>query len=168
MNKSNSKGFTLIELLVVIAIIGLLSTLAVVALNSARQKSRDSKRVADVKQMQTALELFFADQNLYPAAASATVLGYNATPANALKILCSTPAAGFVTTATGCASPATTYMGLVPAAPLPVETGCTAGENDYTYTSASPYGTYTLTFCLGGKVGDLVAGTHTANPNGIQ
>ncbi len=166
MNKSNSKGFTLIELLVVIAIIGLLSTLAVVALNSARQKSRDSKRVADVKQMQTALELFFADQNLYPAAASATVLGYNATPANALKILCSTPAAGFVTTATGCA--ATTYMGLVPAAPLPVETGCTSGTNDYTYTSASPYSTYTLTFCLGGKVGDLVAGTHTANPNGIQ
>ncbi|MEY4744976.1 MAG: hypothetical protein RL272_921, partial [Candidatus Parcubacteria bacterium] len=52
MTKSNNKGFTLIELLVVIAIIGLLSTLAVVALNSARQKSRDSKRVADIKQIQ--------------------------------------------------------------------------------------------------------------------
>ena len=52
------RGFTLIELLVVIAIIGLLSTLAVVALNNARMKSRDAKRVSDVKQIQTALELY--------------------------------------------------------------------------------------------------------------
>lgn len=34
------KGFTLIELLVVISIIGLLSTLAVVAINSARRKEK--------------------------------------------------------------------------------------------------------------------------------
>ncbi|MCF7820369.1 MAG: prepilin-type N-terminal cleavage/methylation domain-containing protein, partial [Candidatus Pacebacteria bacterium] len=60
------KGFTLIELLVVIAIIGLLSTMSVVALNSARQKSRDAKRVADIKQIQTALELYYNDNNGYP------------------------------------------------------------------------------------------------------
>lgn len=63
-----NKGFTLIELLVVIAIIGLLSTLAVVALNSARAKSRDAKRVSDVKQVQTALELYYNDNNAYPVA----------------------------------------------------------------------------------------------------
>ena len=51
------KGFTLIELLVVIAIIGLLSTLAVVSLNSARGKARDAKRVSDVKQLSTILEI---------------------------------------------------------------------------------------------------------------
>jgi len=62
------KGFTLIELLVVIAIIGLLSTLAVVALNNARQKSRDARRVSDIKQIQTALELYYNDANAYPAA----------------------------------------------------------------------------------------------------
>lgn len=62
----NKKGFTLIELLVVIAIIGLLSTLAVVALGSARTKARDSKRLADLKQLQTALELYYTDQNAYP------------------------------------------------------------------------------------------------------
>ena len=59
----NKKGFTLIELLVVISIIGLLSTLAVVALSNARTKARDAKRIADIKQFQTALELFAVDNN---------------------------------------------------------------------------------------------------------
>ena len=57
MKNTNRKGFTLIELLVVIAIIGLLSTMAVVSLNSARQKARDAKRVSDVKQIATVLQL---------------------------------------------------------------------------------------------------------------
>ena len=61
-----TKGFTLIELLVVIAIIGLLSTLAVVALNNARAKSRDARRVSDAKQISTALELYYNDCSNYP------------------------------------------------------------------------------------------------------
>lgn len=69
------KGFTLIELLVVIAIIALLSTLAIVALNSARQKSRDAKRISDVKQIQTALELYHADHAAYPTQDPAVVMG---------------------------------------------------------------------------------------------
>jgi len=55
--KSN-RGFTLIELLVVIAIIGILSSVVLASLNSARQKSRDARRVADIKQIQLALELY--------------------------------------------------------------------------------------------------------------
>ena len=51
------RGFTLIELLVVIAIIGVLSTMAVVSLNSARGKARDARRVSDVKQLSTLLEM---------------------------------------------------------------------------------------------------------------
>jgi len=54
-----SKGFTLIELLVVIAIIGILSSVVLASLNSARKKGRDARRVADVKQLQLALELYY-------------------------------------------------------------------------------------------------------------
>lgn len=61
------KGFTLVELLVVIAIIGLLTTIGVVALNDARLKSRDAKRLGDVKQLGNALELYYAGVSTYPA-----------------------------------------------------------------------------------------------------
>lgn len=63
----NKKGFTLIELLVVIAIIGLLSTLALVSLNTARQRSRDTKRQADVRTLQSAIELCINEDGNPPA-----------------------------------------------------------------------------------------------------
>jgi len=66
ISKVNRKGFTLIELLVVIAIIGLLATIMTVALNSARAKARDAKRIADIEQMRVALENYFADHGEYP------------------------------------------------------------------------------------------------------
>lgn len=66
MRKRN-KGFTLIELLVVIAIIGILASIVLASLNSARQKSRDARRIADVKQIQLALELYFdGNSGKYP------------------------------------------------------------------------------------------------------
>ena len=67
-------GFTLIELLVVIAIIGLLSSVIIASLNTARKKSRDARRLADLKQIQTALELYNSDNSLYPVQASVAAL----------------------------------------------------------------------------------------------
>jgi prepilin-type N-terminal cleavage/methylation domain-containing protein len=148
------KGFTLIELLVVIAIIGLLSTLAVVALNSARAKARDAKRISDVNQIRTALELYLNDQQAYPVAASPITLGDDTH-----DCLAATTAAGFVDNedTDDCASP---YMGLVPSNPTP-------NGAAYQYTSANG-STYSLTFSLEGVTGGLPAGAHTATPDAIQ
>ncbi len=66
MKKINEKGFTLIELLVVIAIIGILSSVVLASLNSARQKSRDARRISDVKQLQLASELYYDTEGIYP------------------------------------------------------------------------------------------------------
>ena len=68
MNKQNysKNGFTLIELLVVISIIGVLSSFAVVSLNSARNKARDALRKADMTQMRTAINLYYDENNVYP------------------------------------------------------------------------------------------------------
>ena len=142
MLKNNKKGFTLIELLVVIAIIGLLSTLAVVALGNARQKARDAKRLPDLKQLQTALELYYTDQSAYPSGSGVTLGDADHACLNA---------SGFA--AAGCASP---YMGQVPADPL-------AAQN-YTYTSAS--GTYSVSATLETTMNGLSGGI-TLSPSGI-
>ena len=60
------RAFTLIELLVVISIIGLLSTIAVVATNASRAEARDAKRIADLKQISTAVELYIDANNITP------------------------------------------------------------------------------------------------------
>ena len=72
--KGGKTGFTLIELLVVIAIIGILASVVLASLNSARKKSRDARRLADVKQLQVALELYYdANNGDYPGLLSALI-----------------------------------------------------------------------------------------------
>lgn len=66
MRNKKQSGFTLIELLVVIAIIGVLAATALVAMNSARVKARDAKRLTDVRQIMTALELYYDTNGSYP------------------------------------------------------------------------------------------------------
>lgn len=150
--RNKNKGFTLIELLVVIAIIGLLASVVLLALNSARAKSRDAKRLADVRQLATALELYYNDNNAYPTQAAAGVVITGGTPLNGLV---------------------PNYVGALPTSPAPAEANCTGTgtsqtlNNSYVYLSANG-ATYALSFCLGATTGGYAAGTHSVSPAGIQ
>jgi len=63
-------GFTLVELLVVISIIGVLATIITVSLVSSRNRARTVAALADIKQIQKALEIYYADHGNYPTASS--------------------------------------------------------------------------------------------------
>jgi len=57
------RGFTLIEILVVVVIIGLLAAVVLASLGGARERGRDGRRQADIKQIALAMELFFDSQD---------------------------------------------------------------------------------------------------------
>lgn len=92
-----NKGFTLIELLVVIAIIGILSSIVVASLNTARKKSRDTRRVADIKQIQMALEMYFDQNREYPYGNEGTASpGYKALAPTFIATIPAGPSSGEV------------------------------------------------------------------------
>lgn len=151
----NKKGFTLIELLVVIAIIGLLATIAVVALNSARTSSRDAKRIADVRQVQTGLELYFNSKTAYPDCTIDAIQD--------LDTACSTSADGL-----------TTYISGIDNIYDPSSgdggahcTTASAATCNYSY-AVNGSADYTILFYLEGASGSLDAGLHTATSAGMQ
>ncbi len=60
------RGFTLIELLIVVSIIGLLASVVLVGLGGFRARGRDARRIADLRETQNALELYYVKYNSYP------------------------------------------------------------------------------------------------------
>ncbi len=62
----NNYGFTLIELLVVIAIISLIASAAIISLNSARAKARDSKRLQDISTIIEAIKMYEINYDKWP------------------------------------------------------------------------------------------------------
>ncbi|MFA5644268.1 MAG: LamG-like jellyroll fold domain-containing protein [Patescibacteria group bacterium] len=135
-------AFTLVELLVVIAIIGILATLAIVSIQNTRSKARDTKRIADIKQIQTALELYFNDNGSYPVSTSVT---------SSIRSL------------------NRSYMEGYPQAPTPPDGDCTESNNQYVYTeTGEDNGSYTLFFCLGGTNSGVSSGLAVASPVGVE
>ncbi len=117
------RGFTLIELLVVIAIIGVLSSLFVSNYMEVRKKSRDAKRMADLREVQKALELYRQSQSppQYPSSLP--------TPCSSL-----TDTSG------------TVYLQTVPGDP---KGSCPPNDISYVYqVSGTPPTDYTLIACL--------------------
>jgi len=65
------RGFTLIEMMIVVAIIAILSGVILTGLNSARKQARDSRRMADIKNIQAQLEVYYNSANSYPSSLEA-------------------------------------------------------------------------------------------------
>jgi general secretion pathway protein G len=75
-------GFTLLEILVVSTIIAVLLAAGLASYRPATQKSRDSKRKADLEQIRSALEMYRADLGEYPTTGSVNTTSCSGTIVN--------------------------------------------------------------------------------------
>lgn len=76
------RGFTLIEMLIVVAIIGILASIVLLGVGPTRARARDARRVSDLRAVQTALELYFSKNGVYPTASTWAGLTSDLTNAN--------------------------------------------------------------------------------------
>lgn len=159
----DQKGFTLVEILIIVLIVGLVGTLAAIAVNSARSKTRDATRLSAVRQTQSALEDYFNETNAYPAGAGlplgdstqSVCLGTGGFQAN-----CSGDASVFLRVVT-----ATLDTGLKGSS-----TCGTPSRNAYCYAVSSDGMGYVIQFELENalpQVG-LVKGANCATPDGMK
>lgn len=158
------RGFTLIELLIVLALIGILTTVTVLALLSARQKTRDAERVSQASQIRAGLELTFVELARYPSQDGPDlVLGIGG------KTLCEvTGAPKFVIDVSDCTG--AVFMSTVPASPAPKDGKCSSAQNAYRYLAGSGGTDFNVEFCLGKAParGGLTNGLNCITPSGIE
>jgi general secretion pathway protein G len=121
-------GFTLIELLIVIAVIGILAGTLVTLINPGAQlrKARDTQRKSDLSRIQSAIEVFKADLNVYPCSTAGPGCA-------AVLPACTLPLTG--------GAPPLTYMNQVPCDPL-------APPNPYKYRTNATNSNYCVRTCL--------------------
>ncbi len=120
-------------------------------LDGARANSRDARRISDIKQIQTALELYYNDSNSYPLVENSVVLGQGDYTHLCLE-------EGFAPMDFNCTT--TIYMSQIPANPEP-------GGSDYIYQSIDGK-EYTIKFTIETDTGGFKAGNVIATPSGIQ
>jgi prepilin-type N-terminal cleavage/methylation domain-containing protein len=150
INPIKKRAFTLIELLVVIAIIGLLASIVLIALNSARAKSRMAARVGTLKQLTSALELYYNDHNGYPASGGGWVTSCDGNHTANTVIPGLTP----------------TYVSALNADPLATCTGGGNGTNFYAYNSNGTDYKFEITFLTDITAAQVISNYPTyADPN---
>jgi|GEM_PF-858479 len=125
IKRINHTAFTLMEILVIIVIVGVIATLTTIALNNLRSKSRDVKRISDIRQIQSALEMYKNDNNTYP------------------QYL--TPSMSLIGSLNG-----QTYLSAIPAPPGQLDGNCSSDVYDYQYDSSS--NSYSILYCLGDAI----------------
>jgi len=162
----NQKGFTLIELLVVIAIIALLSSIALIALIQARQKSRDAKRLGDMTQMNTALELYFAFYKGYPDVSAGVPTG-GISP-QFLSTLPKSPIPGDgvcdgLSHSAACSAEDPACAGVLANTYYYIPSG-----TSYVINGTTVYPEYMYFFCLGQKTGNFEPGERILTPRGVR
>lgn len=121
MNSSNKKGFTMIELLVSLAIIAVLFTAVMVLVGGFKEKSRDSRRMSDVREINKALTLYANSNGGFPISSSQIVITGEDIVSNALET------AGFITA--------------VPSDPI-------HPTNSYAYQTDIKGNSFIISFCL--------------------
>jgi general secretion pathway protein G len=72
MQRKQQQGFTLIEILIVVAIIAILASVVLVGLGPTQQQGRDARRLSDLREVQTGLELYFNKCGYYPGVVNAS------------------------------------------------------------------------------------------------
>mgnify|MGYP002783683855 CR=1 FL=1 len=92
MRKTARKGFTLIELLIVVVIIGILAAVAIPKFSNTKEKAAKSAGIADLRNLATAQESFFADSNRYGnlADTAATLMNFAVSRGNTNLLIAGT------------------------------------------------------------------------------
>ncbi|MFH1565128.1 MAG: type II secretion system protein [bacterium] len=176
MKKQNQQGITLVQILVFAGIIGIVVLGFMILLGNERAKSRDNIRLSNIKQIQAAIEMFYSQNGSYPSTDFAPAKensGHNWLPnmddhgiQNDFKM----------------------FLPQSITSPIPADSAVCRGQkicnndqssisNDFCYT-AFPEGCsaagdvkcadFLLDFCLSGAVGELNAGRHSANRDGVK
>jgi prepilin-type N-terminal cleavage/methylation domain-containing protein len=131
----SKKGFTLIELLVVVAIIGILASVVLASLNTARMKGRDAQRKSDTHQITLAIQLYLNENGVFPPSGGAT----------APNVSWSNSSDGSWTTlATALAS----HISDLPTDPQQSSNPSIWGANGYAYSYVRCTGSYLLVYHL--------------------
>lgn len=165
MPRNKNKGFTLIELLVVVAIIALLTSIALIAFASAREKSRNAKRLSDMVQMLNGLELFNAANRGYPNDISPK----DGVPDNVSKFIATVPTAPMPPDSDVCYANFSPCGGSGQPACVPANTYYYVPKgNCQTINGISVCDDFEYYFCLGHPTGNFPPGVRVLTPKGVK